>query len=120
MKKMIKYPSIEQFRNIVSNVNRHFNFVGLDENGDAIYDPTLPKPVITFKGTVKLHGTNGCVSHNALSGMWAQSRENIITIAPSKLIEIEFEDGSKQLFDENAIINGKVINNYKIGETIVL
>jgi hypothetical protein len=79
MKKMIKYPSIEQFRNIVSNVNRHFNFVGLDENGDAIYDPTLPKPVITFKGTVKLHGTNGCVSHNALSGMWAQSRENIIT-----------------------------------------
>ena len=56
MKKMIKYPSIEQFRNIVSNVNRHFNFVGLDENGDAIYDPTLPKPIITFKGTVKLHG----------------------------------------------------------------
>ena len=79
MKKMIKYPSIEQFRTVVSNVNRHFNFVGLDENGEAIYDPTLPKPVITFKGTVKLHGTNAGVSYNALSGMWAQSRENIIT-----------------------------------------
>ena len=76
---MIKFPSIEQFRTVVSNVNRHFNFVGLDENGDAIYDPTLPKPVITFKGTVKLHGTNAGVSYNALSGMWAQSRENIIT-----------------------------------------
>ena len=79
MKKMIKFPSIEQFRTVVSNVNRHFNFVGLDENGEAIYDPTLPKPVITFKGTVKLHGTNASVSFNAPSGMWAQSRENIIT-----------------------------------------
>ncbi len=117
---MIKYPSIEQFRTVVSNVNRRYNFVGLDENGEAIYDPLLSKPILTFKGTVKLHGTNASVSFNAPSGMWAQSRENIITIAPSKLIEIEFEDGSKQLFDENAIINGKVINNYKIGETIVL
>ncbi len=119
MKKMIKFPSIEQFRTVVSNVNRHFNFVGLDENGEAIYDPTLPKPTITFKGTVKIHGTNAAVSGN-FGGIWAQSRENIITPAPSKLIEIEFEDGSKQLFDENAIINGKVINDYKIGEIIVL
>lgn len=79
MKKMIKYPSIEQFRTVVSNINRHFNFVGLDENGESIYDSSLPKPVITFKGTVKLHGTNAGVSYNALSGMWAQSRENIIT-----------------------------------------
>lgn len=78
-KKHIKFPSIEQFRTVVSNVNRRYNFVGLDENGEAIYDPTLPKPVITFKGTVKIHGTNAAVSFNAPSGMWAQSRENIIT-----------------------------------------
>ena len=76
---MIKFPSIEQFRTVVSNVNRHYNFTGLDENGEAIYDPSLPKPVLTFKGTVKLHGTNAAVSFNAPSGMWAQSRENIIT-----------------------------------------
>lgn len=79
MKKMIKFPSIEQFRTVVTNVNRHFNFVGLDENGDAIYDHSKPKPKLTFKGTVKLHGTNGAVSYNAISNMWAQSRENIIT-----------------------------------------
>lgn len=64
MKKMIKFPSIEQFRNIVSNILRHFNFVGLDESGEAIYDQTLQKPTITFKGTVKLHGTNAGVSFN--------------------------------------------------------
>jgi hypothetical protein len=79
MKKMIKFPSIEQFRTVVSNVNRQYNFVGLDENGDAIYDPNLPKPVLTFKGTVKLHGTNAGVSYNSKDGLWAQSRENIIT-----------------------------------------
>lgn len=76
---MIKFPSIEQFRTVVANVNRRYNFTGLDENGEAIYDPSLPKPVLTFKGTVKLHGTNAAVSFNAPSGMWAQSRENIIT-----------------------------------------
>jgi hypothetical protein len=80
MKKMIKFPSIEQFRTVVTNINRHYNFVGLDENGDAIYDPTLAKPVLTFKGTVKLHGTNAAVCYNKDGGFWAQSRENIITV----------------------------------------
>lgn len=79
MKKMIKFPSIEQFRSIVANINRQYNFVGLDENGEAIYDQSLPKPVLKFKGTVKLHGTNAGVSYNAKEVLWAQSRENIIT-----------------------------------------
>src|SRR5580765_1340481 len=79
MKKMIKWPPIEQFRTVATNVNRHYNFVGLDENGDAIYDHSKPKPKLTFKGTVKLHGTNAGVCYNLASGMWAQSRENIIT-----------------------------------------
>ena len=78
MKKHISFPSIEQFRNVVGTVNRQYNFVGLDENGEAIYDSSLPKPVLTFKGTVKLHGTNAGVSFNE-SGYWIQSRENIIT-----------------------------------------
>lgn len=79
MKKMIKFPSIEQFRSVVTSINRQYNFTGLDNNGEAVYDLSLSKPVLTFKGTVKLHGTNAAVSFNALSGMWAQSRENIIT-----------------------------------------
>lgn len=79
MKKHISFPSIEQFKNVIADINRSYNFVGLDENGDAIYDPSRPKPVLTFKGTIKLHGTNFGVSYNELEGMWAQSRENIIT-----------------------------------------
>lgn len=79
MKKHISFPSIDQFRNIVANVNRQFNFVGLDDNGDAIYDHTKIKPTLTFKGTVKLHGTNAGVCYNTIDGLWVQSRENIIT-----------------------------------------
>lgn len=63
MKKHISFPSIEQFRHVVASVNRQANYVGAGVNGDAIYDPNLPKPVLTFKGTVKLHG---CFSSNTL------------------------------------------------------
>jgi len=79
MKKMIKFPSIEQFRTIVSNVLRYFNFVGLDETGEAIYDVSMMKPTLKFRGTVKLHGTNAAVSYNTKGDLWYQSRENIIT-----------------------------------------
>jgi hypothetical protein len=79
MKKHISFPSIEQFRNVVASVNRRHNFVGLDESGEAIYDTNREKPTLTFKGTVKLHGTNAGVCYNNVSGLWAQSRENIIT-----------------------------------------
>lgn len=72
-------PSIEQFRNVIANINRQFSFVGLDEQGEAIYDNTLPKPKLTFTGTVKLHGTNAAVCYNKAGGLWAQSKENIIT-----------------------------------------
>lgn len=62
-KRLIKFPSIDQFSTVATNINRHFNFVGLDENGDAIYDKTLQKPKLKFKGRVKLHG---CFEKNTL------------------------------------------------------
>jgi hypothetical protein len=77
--KHISYPEIGQFRNIVSSILRMVNFTGLDEKGEAIYDPSIPKPTLKFNGTVKLHGTNAGVSYNAHDGLWVQSRENIIT-----------------------------------------
>ena len=94
---MIKFPSIEQFRSVVANVNRRYNFVGLDENGEAIYDPSLPKPVLTFKGTVKLHGTNAGVSFNE-GGYWAQSRENIITPEKDNAGFAFFVESKKEVF----------------------
>jgi hypothetical protein len=80
MKKHTSYPKIAQFRNVVSNINREITFNGLDEDGNAIYDPSIKKPILTFKGTVKLHGTNASVCFNSKDGFWIQSRNNIITL----------------------------------------
>lgn len=80
MKKQISYPSIEQFRNVCSGITRRVTFDGFDKDGNAIINPLAKKPILTFKGTVKLHGTNAGVSYNTSDGIWAQSRENIITV----------------------------------------
>lgn len=100
MKKMIKFPSIEQFRSVVATVLRQYNFAGLDENGDAIYDTTKPKPTLTFKGTVKLHGTNAGVSGNLSDGIWGQSRENIITPEKDNAGFAFFVESNKEVFTE--------------------
>lgn len=63
-----KFPSIEQFRNIITNVRQHCNK----------HEKPLPK--LTFKGTVKVHGTNAGVGYDPQTGkLWCQSRERIIT-----------------------------------------
>jgi len=96
--KHISYPSIEQFRNIIANINRMVNFTGLDDNGEAIYDPSIPKPTLKFKGTVKLHGTNAGISFNSREGMWAQSRENIITVDKDNAGFAFFVESNKTIF----------------------
>ena len=77
--KMIKFPSIEQFRNIKKIITDRSAYVGKDENGEPIFDYLKPKPILKFTGTVKLHGTNAAVCYNDIDVIWVQSRENIIT-----------------------------------------
>lgn len=109
MKRHISFPSIEQFRNIIANVNREYNFVGLDEQGEAIYDLDRPKPVLTFKGTVKLHGTNLGVCYNLKEGIWVQSRESIITLEKDNAGATFFVEANRQFFiDLVALV---VLNN---------
>jgi hypothetical protein len=79
MKNMFKFPSIEQFASLVKNVRERSKFVGLDDNGKAIFDQSKVAPKLSFHGTVKLHGTNASVCFNQVDGLWCQSRENIIT-----------------------------------------
>lgn len=79
MKKHINYPKIQQFRNVVTDINHHISFTGLDGDGNPVYDHTIEKPTVTFTGTVKLHDTNASVCFNVERGFWAQSRNSIIT-----------------------------------------
>lgn len=80
MKKFIKYPSIEQFRNIIKQVQMSAQYIGKDSDNNPVYDKSAEMPIITFKGTVKLHGTNASICYNNEAGLWVQSRNNIITV----------------------------------------
>lgn len=57
---MIKFPSIEQFRNVVRNVQNRVRYDGKDEEGNAKFT-NRPLPTLKFRGTVKLHGTNASI-----------------------------------------------------------
>ncbi len=76
---MIKFPSIDQFRQVVREVKSHTDFVGKDENGDAIYRHDTPYPLIEFKGTVKLHGTNAAIVKYK-DRIEYQSRERVLDL----------------------------------------
>lgn len=80
MKTLIKFPSIEQFRSVIHNVSHHAKYVGQNEQGEPIYDHSIPLPTITFKGSVKLHGSNGALCYNDVSGLWCQSKDNILEV----------------------------------------
>jgi len=97
-KRHISFPSINQFREVISSVNRQFNFVGLDENGEAIYDHNKIKPIITFTSTVKLHGTNFSICFNNIDGLWVQSRSNIIDIKNDNAGAAFFVETNKEVF----------------------
>lgn len=107
--KHISYPSIEQFRNVISSINRQVSFAGLDEFGQPIYNSLAKKPILTFKGTVKLHGTNAGVSYNYADSIWAQSRENIITSLKDNVGFAFFVDTHQNVFIN--LMNRLVMNN---------
>lgn len=56
-----KYHSTGQFRNAVRNIKTNARYIGQDSEGNAVYDRLKKLPVITFTGTVKLHGTNASI-----------------------------------------------------------
>jgi len=79
--KHIPYPSIEQFRNAIHKVTTKTRQTGIDVNGDPVFDHIKTLPVLTYEGTVKLHGTNAAICKDFATGeIWFQSRENIITV----------------------------------------
>jgi hypothetical protein len=58
---MKKFTEIGQFRNVIRSVKSQCDYAGKDENGDSIYIHSKPYPILKFRGTVKLHGTNSAI-----------------------------------------------------------
>ena len=100
MKKFISYPKIGQFKNVIRHVVDSCRYAGKDDNGDAIFDPTIIPPTLKFKGSVKLHGTNAGVSINREGEIWAQSRTSIITSESDNAGFAFFVESNVELFRE--------------------
>lgn len=81
---VIRFPSIEQYRNAIRNVKHKATFRGRDEAGESIFDGSAPIPSIKYRGTVKLHGTNAGIvrdyTTDNLFDVTYQSRERVLTL----------------------------------------
>lgn len=118
MQRMIKYPSINQYRQTVKEITERACFIGLDDEGKAQFDYLKPKPVVTFTATEKIHGTNAGVCYSEPDGMWCQSRENVITVEKDNMGFAWFCEQNKEviikLINDLAKENNIDLNKYII------
>lgn len=118
---MIKFPSVGQFRNVIRHVKTRAQYVGKDEAGEAIFDPSKPIPTLKFLGTVKIHGTNaGIVYDYATSETTYQSRERELTLTQDNagfmLAQMKNEDRWRKYFEEYASLSPQLIKIAVFGE----
>ena len=97
-RKMITFPEIGQFRQIIKVITDNTRYSGKDENGDAIFDASKRLPTLTFTGTVKLHGTNAGVTLTKNGDMYPQSRENVISMTSDNAGFAFFVETNKDVF----------------------
>lgn len=73
-----KYHSTSQFRNVIKHVQTTCRFVGLDGEGNAIFDNSKPLPKLEFIGTTKLHGTNASIVLHEDNTISFHSKSNLL------------------------------------------
>lgn len=77
---MIKFPSIDQFRQTIREVKTNHDYKGKAEDDSPIYLHDSPYPTIEFTGTVKLHGTNASIVRYKDGRIEYQSRERVLSL----------------------------------------
>lgn len=76
-----KYPSTSQFRNVIRAVNDRLTYDGRDENGNIKRKVASPDQyLISYVGTVKIHGTNCRVVFNSEDEVVYQSKERVLSL----------------------------------------
>lgn len=94
--KHFAFPEIVQFRQAIRSVKSKVQKVGVDANGDAIYDSLKPLPKLKYKGTVKLHG---CVHADTLVALADGTQEKIKDIKEGTSILSYNEKNGEKEFD---------------------
>lgn len=88
--KLAKMPKITDYKTVIKKVKEKITFRGLDDLGDPIFDPTAELPKLDYKGTIKMHGSNGALVYtwDPLSQDYlfhAQSKNTILSITQDNL-----------------------------------
>lgn len=94
------FGSITQFRNICKQIKMEAEYQGKDADGKDIYNPNAPKPILTFTGTVKLHGTNAAVVYSKEHGLYAQSRERVLSIESDNAGFAFYVESNREYFEK--------------------
>lgn len=111
---MIKFPSIEQFRTAIKNVQSRAQWSGRDENGDHVFDRGKLIPTLTLRGTVKLHGTNAGIVFDSVGNITSyQSRERELSLTSDNAgfmlymeqpeVKAELQDMITHIIDQNEV-----------------
>jgi len=114
MSKLIKFADVEQFRNVLRNIQHKAQFVGVDSNGDPIMNRLATLPKVKYEGTVKIHGSNMSIRIEG-DKITCQSRNNEIDIVNDcygfakfiAALPIEAINYLKSLFGDNVVIFGE-------------
>ena len=86
------YRKIRQSKDCIKGMIMHEQFAGYDEDECPIYDTNKELPMVTFDGTVKLHGTN--------AGIRCHVIDNIITFTPLSRSQVKGGAGGHMGFVE--------------------
>lgn len=108
------FSKIGQFRNVIHHVKSQTDFKGVDASGEAIYDHTSDYPVMQFRGTVKMHGTNSAIVLDENREITIQSRSRTITVLNDNAGFAAFAAGRIDHFFELYDILSKEFNTKKI------
>ncbi|BAU40117.1 RnlB RNA ligase 2 [Ralstonia phage RSP15] len=75
----VKFPSIEQYKNVIRRVKDRAQYIGKDEEGKARFDKNLKAPKLKVRGYIKLHGSNAAIAYHVHEPEYIfQSREQVL------------------------------------------
>lgn len=99
MSELYKFHSIEQFRTIARAVSDKATFVSKNEDGTVNRNPAALLPTLSFKGKVKIHGTNLSIVLTKDGEYYAQSRERIMELTSDNAGSCMYSLANKNIFE---------------------